>query len=90
MVYDKSKWRHCGIAFPHETMKKLDERRGRYMTRNMYLLRIVEDYLDKERTNESNGVRGSESSNQVPTAPTPTYTEALKTNTFIMKGGFRG
>lgn len=80
------------ISLPVSILEEVEKRR-RFDSRSRYILRAVDRYLreeEKEEKQESKGVRGSESSNQVPTAPTPTYTEALKTNTFLRKGGFRG
>ena len=43
----------------------------------------------REGKNDKDGVRGSESSNQVPSAPTPsTEVRTRKTNVFLNKGGF--
>jgi hypothetical protein len=38
---------HVGIYFPKDTLKAIDERRGRYNSRNRFLLRIVDDFLAK-------------------------------------------
>jgi hypothetical protein len=45
-----------GIVFPKETVKKIDERKGRYYSRNKYLLKIVEEHLND---NELKNVQGS-------------------------------
>ena len=36
-----------GIVFPKETIRKLDERKG-YYSRNRYMLKIIEEYLNRE------------------------------------------
>jgi metal-responsive CopG/Arc/MetJ family transcriptional regulator len=36
-----------GIAFPSGTLKKIDEQRGRYYSRNRYMLKIIEEYLSE-------------------------------------------
>jgi metal-responsive CopG/Arc/MetJ family transcriptional regulator len=38
---------HTGIVFPSEIIKKLDERKGRYISRNKYMLKIIEEYLNE-------------------------------------------
>ena len=38
---------HVGVVFPKETVKKIDERKGRYYSRTKYLLKIVEEHLNE-------------------------------------------
>ena len=39
---------HLGLYFPKDILKKIDERRGRYYSRNRYFLKLIEEYLNKE------------------------------------------
>jgi len=57
---------HLGIVFPKETIKRLDERKGKYYSRNKYLLKIVEEYLNENERAESkiNSLQGAEVSTQ--------------------------
>ena len=77
------------ISLPVSIVQEVEKRR-RFDSRSRYILRAVDKYLREEEEREQNGVRGSESSNQVPTAPTPTSTEVnAENNTLLYKGGFR-
>jgi metal-responsive CopG/Arc/MetJ family transcriptional regulator len=38
---------HIGIYFPKDILKRIDERRGRYYSRNRYFLKIAEEHLAK-------------------------------------------
>jgi hypothetical protein len=40
-------------VFPDEVLRKLDDRKGKYLSGNKYLLQIVEDHLN-EIENENN------------------------------------
>jgi hypothetical protein len=65
---------HTGIAFPRETLKRLDERRGRYISRNKYMLKIIEEHLMNE--NETKNLEGLKvpppTAQPAPTPTTPT------------------
>jgi hypothetical protein len=73
---------HTGIYFPRETLKKLDERRGRYISRNKYMMKIIEEHLmdDNELKNvdEPKGSTPTAHPTPTPTTPTPTsYASSL-------------
>ena len=53
MSKSRDGWSHSGIVFPDEVLRKLDDRKGKYLSRNKYLLQIVEDHLN-EIENENN------------------------------------
>ena len=76
------------ISLPVSIVEEVEKRR-RFDSRSRYILRAVDRYLREEAAREEQtGVRGSESSNKVPTsAPTPTSTEARKTNMPLYNGG---
>jgi metal-responsive CopG/Arc/MetJ family transcriptional regulator len=81
---------HVGIYFPKETLKKVDERKGKYYSRNKYFLKIVEKHLNDENTtadDDQKGVRGSQVSSQKshPEGTTPQSPGAQKTNNFFNK-----
>ena len=78
------------ISLPVSIVQEVEKRR-RFDSRSRFILRAVDKYLREEAAREEHtGVRGSESSNQVPTAPTPTSTEVNdENNTLLYKGGFR-
>lgn len=67
---------HVGLYFPRETLKRIDERRGRYYSRNMYFLKIAEEHLanqDNELTKNGEGLAASIPAAQAPpTVPTTT------------------
>ncbi|HEX6253541.1 MAG TPA: hypothetical protein VFZ55_04905 [Nitrososphaera sp.] len=77
------------ISLPVSIVQEVEKRR-RFDSRSRFILRAVDKYLREEAREEHTGVRGSESSNQVPTAPTPSTAKvAHKNNTPLYKGGFR-
>ena len=65
---------HVGIYFPKDTIKRVDERRGRYYSRNKYFLKVIEEYLNGH--NELKNPLGSKVS-----TPPPTQAEASTNNT---------
>jgi hypothetical protein len=83
--------RGVNISLPASIVQEVEKRR-RFDSRSRYILRAVDRYLREEAAREEQtGVRGSESSNKVPTsAPTPTFsTEALLTNNRLSQEVFR-
>ena len=77
-----------------QTLQETDTLRGdlprsRWIERALKMYNAsVKEGKENSANNNNNGVRGSESSNQVPTsAPTPTSTEARKTNMPLYNGG---
>jgi hypothetical protein len=78
MMSNKQQLVHTGIVFPSETLKKLDERKGRYISRNKYLLMLVEEHLglDSTKNLQSSRLETPASSAEKPTTPTITGTPA--------------
>jgi metal-responsive CopG/Arc/MetJ family transcriptional regulator len=37
-----------GVIFPKETLEKVEKHKGRYMSRNRYIVRAVEHYLTEQ------------------------------------------
>jgi hypothetical protein len=37
---------HLGLHVPAEVIKKIDECKGKYYSRNKYVLKIIEEFLD--------------------------------------------
>ena len=70
-----------------QTLMETDSLRGD-IPRSRWVDRALKTYNASKKKEEQKGVRGSESSNQAPTAPTPsTEVIARKTNAFLNKGG---
>lgn len=84
---DPYKGRMFGIILKPQTSRETDSLRGD-IPRSRWVERALMMYNASMKEESQNGVRGSESSNQAPTAPTPS-TEVItrKTNAFLNKGG---
>jgi hypothetical protein len=37
---------HLGVVWPKEIVDKIHARKGKYISRNQYLLKIIEEHLD--------------------------------------------
>jgi metal-responsive CopG/Arc/MetJ family transcriptional regulator len=59
-------------VFPDEVLRKLDDRKGKYLSRNKYLLQIVEEQLN-EIENENNKKNGVGAPPKATLPPPPTY-----------------
>ena len=55
---------HFGVLFPDDTIERIEQSKGRYMSRNQYMLQIIETLLDasqkNENTNKTKELSGSE------------------------------
>jgi hypothetical protein len=80
---------HSGITFPRQTLKKLDQLRGPYLSRNKFMLKIIEEYLKEQEEQKGKGVEGShatklESHQPTPTSPTPNHTQGTTLKEVMM------
>jgi hypothetical protein len=77
---------HVGIYFPKDTLKRIDERRGRYYSRNKYFLKIAEEHLNDI---ELKNLQGPEFRSPAQAAPTTTTPTNLHTGTPAVENGLR-
>lgn len=55
---------NLGVRFPKETLKKIDRHKG-YHSRNRYLCKIVDEYIDRlEKTTGINNGEHQQSANE--------------------------
>jgi hypothetical protein len=60
-----------GLIFPRATLERVDKRKGRYMSRNKYILKIVEEHLNEEEQKRLVGASVSSHMHQPEPEPTP-------------------
>src|SRR3712207_1968368 len=57
------------VYLPKETLRQIDERRGRYYSRNKYLLKVLEEHWNEEDNESKDNVQGPKGT--APTAQAP-------------------
>jgi hypothetical protein len=45
---------NIGLHVPVEVIKRIDERKGKYYSRNRYVLKILEEFLDGNKSAQEN------------------------------------